>query len=46
MRSGETTKELIKKIDFNEAKEMQSVRPLFQYVLQKEWSSKREDVKE
>jgi len=40
----ETTRELIKKrIDFDEAKEMQKARPSFPYVPQLEWPSKRED---
>ena len=47
MESGESTRELMKrKIDFNEAKEMQNARPSFPYVPQKEWPSKREDGKE
>ena len=44
METEETTRELLKrKIDFDEAKEIQSVRPSFPYVPQKEWPSKRED---
>ena len=47
MESGETTRELMKKkIDFDEAKEMQNARPSFPYVPQREWPSKREDGKE
>ena len=43
METEETTTELLKKIDFDEAKEIQSARPSFPYVPQKEWPSKRED---
>ena len=40
----ETTNEPKKKvIDFDEAKEMQKAKPLFPYVPQLEWPSKRED---
>ena len=47
MESGETTRELMKrKIDFDEAKEIQNARPSFPYVPQREWPSKREDGKE
>ena len=43
----ESTRELMKrKIDFDEAKEMQHCRPSFPYVPQREWPSKREDGKE
>ena len=47
MESVESTKELLKrKIDFDEAKEMQNARASFPYVPQREWPSKREDGKE
>ena len=47
MESVESTKELLKrKIDFDEAKEMQNARASFPYVPQREWPSKREDEKE
>lgn len=35
-----------RKIDFDEAFEMQNVRPSFSYVPQREWSSKIKDEKE
>jgi hypothetical protein len=47
IESGKTTRELMKrKIDFDEAKEMQNTKPSFPFVPQKEWPSKREDGKE
>ena len=47
IESGVTTRELMKrKINFDEAKEMQNARPSFPYVPQREWPSKREDGKE
>ena len=46
MESRESTRDLMKReIDFDEAKEMQNVRPSFSYVPQKEWPSKKEDGK-
>ena len=46
MESIESTRELMKrKIDFDEAKEMQNAKHSFPYVPKKEWSFKRVDGK-